>query len=154
MAVEQWIDEIARLCGEIEGHDGKKVKSYSLFEKREIPETLTVFPCAIHYVENVQLSYSVGGPNIELWYGVSEFHLFGDNKRSNVPDALRMYARIRNAFASHLRLNGKVAYCLLRPNQENILGPVEMKYGTENPHMGLVARWVVKEDTTGHFVVS
>lgn len=154
VAVEQWIDEIARFCGEIEGHDGKPVRSYRVFEKREFPESLTVFPCVTHYVEGVGAVYSTGGVCTDIWNGISEFHLTSNVDKSNLPDVLRYFARIRNAFAGHMRLNGKVAYCLLRPGEENIQGPVALKYGTENPHHGLIVKWVVKENVTGDFVVA
>jgi len=54
MAVENWIDEIAKL---FEISDGRKgtVKSYRAYEKADFPEAITVYPCAITYTTGVKM---------------------------------------------------------------------------------------------------
>lgn len=149
MAVENWIDEICKLAGEVANGRGGKVKSYRVFAKTDFPEGLSVFPCAITYTTQVVTTYSAGGPCIDLWKGVTEFHLSAGTAKSEYPDVMRYFARIRAAFAAHVTLGGKVAYCLLDTEQPSLQGPVVLQYGTEQPHHGIVARWVVKENVTG-----
>lgn len=152
MAVETWIDEIVALAGTIS--DGKvKVRSYSVFNKAEFPESITVFPCALTYTVDVRPAYSLGGPCVDLWSGITEFHLFPSVAKSNYPAIMRYFARIKAAFASKMALNGKVAYFQLRSDEPGLQGPVTLQYGSEDPHLGIVARWIVKEDTTGDFTV-
>jgi len=150
MAVEQWIDEIADLAGTVS--DGKKkVRSYRVFKKAEFPESLSVFPCALTYTSEARMKYSLGGPQTDLWYGVTEFHLTSNVAKSNYPYIMRFFARIKAAFASKMNLNGKVAYFMLRTDEAGLQGPVVLQYGSEEPHLGIIARWVVKEDTSGDF---
>lgn len=152
MAVETWIDEITALAGTIS--DGnKKVLSYSVFRRANFPESLSVFPCALTYTSEVRSEYSLGGPCIDLWHGTTEFHLVDNIAKSNYPYIMRFFARIKAAFASKMTLNGTVAYFQLRIDEAGLQGPVQLQYGSEAPHLGIVARWVVKENTTSQFVV-
>jgi len=153
MAVETWIDEIAELAGTIDNGRGGRVRSYYVFKKREFPEALNTFPCALTYTAELRANYSLGGPNTDLWYGVTEFHLFDSVAKSNYPEIMRYFARIKAAFALHMTLGGTVAYVQLRTDEPGLQGPVTLQYGEENPHLGIVAQWVVKESTTGQFTV-
>lgn len=153
MAVENWIDEIAKLAGEVPNGKGGKVKSYRVFAKADFPEGLTVFPCAITYTTQVITSYSQGGPCIDLWKGVTEFHLSEGTAKSEYPAVMRFFAHIRAAFAQHMTLGGKVAYCKLAEDEPSLQGPVVLQYGAEQPHHGIIARWVVKENVTGTFTI-
>jgi hypothetical protein len=153
MAVEEWIDEIAALAGTVDNGKGGKVLSYSVFRRAEFPESLSTFPCALTYTSEVRSTYSLGGPNIDLWYGITEFHLVPNIAKSHYPFIMRFFARIKAAFAVHMTLGGKVAYCQLRTDEPGLQGPVTLQYGSEDPHLGIVARWMVKEDTTGEFTV-
>lgn len=152
MAAEDWIDEIVALAGTVS--DGKKqVRAYSVFKRDEFPESITEYPCALTYTSEVRSSYSLGGPNIDLWYGVTEFHLTPNVDKSAYPYIMRFFARIKAAFASKMKLNGKVAYFQLRTDEAGMQGPVVLQYGGEDPHLGIVVRWIVKEDTTSKFTV-
>lgn len=153
MAVEQWIDEICKLAGEVPDGRGRRVLSYSVFGKTNFPEGLTKFPCAITYTTQVVSEYSLGGPCIDLWQGVTEFHLSEGSAKSEYPQVMRYFAQIRAAFAAHMTLGGKVAYCKLRDDEPSLQGPVVLQYGTEQPHHGIIARWVVKENVTGSFTI-
>lgn len=151
--IESWIDEIADLAGTVGDGKGKKVRSYRVFKKAEFPESLSVFPCALTYTSEVRSSYSMGGPCTDLWFGITEFHLTPNEAKSQYPFIMRFFARIKAAFALHMTLGGKVAYVQLRTDEAGLQGPVTLQYGAEEPHLGIVARWVVKEDTSGDFTV-
>jgi hypothetical protein len=153
MAVESWIDEITDLAGTIDDGKGKKVRSYQVFKKAEFPESISVYPSALTYTSELRSEYSLGGPCIDLWYGITEFHLVAGVAKSNYPYIMRFFARIKAAFALHMTLGGKVAYVQLRTDEPGLQGPVTLQYGSEDPHLGIVAHWVVKESTTGQFTV-
>lgn len=152
MAVENWIDEVARLAGGIKAHNKGQVKAYLVFERAEIPETISEFPCAITYVQGLRAQYSMGGPCIDLWDGVTEFHLFPDIKKANLPEMVRYFGKIRTAWAGNMSLGGRVDHCVLKA--ENSIEMVQMVYGTEAEHHGLKVYWEVKENVTGDFTVA
>lgn len=146
--IEKWIDALVDVAGGVEtGTKSRKMRAYYLFKKTEFPEALTEFPCALVYPERLDTQYSDGAPCIEIWTGKVEFHLTPDTQKGAYPDVMRYFARIRNAFAAHRTLGGRVSYCVL-DSPLSIEGPVVLQYGTENPHMGLIAHWVVKHDVT------
>lgn len=148
--IEDWIDELTKTAGLVAGASGKNVLSYRLFSNSEYPESLTVFPCALTYVENVSLDYGIDGTCRNIWEGFTEFHLTSDLNRKKLPEVMLYYRKIRNAFASNMTLGGKVSYFTLRGSGESsIAGPVELRYGNEKFHLGLVAYWRVKEIETG-----
>ncbi len=152
MAIESWIDEVVKIAGSVKSHTSGQVKAYAVFKRAEIPEALSVFPCAITRIEGVRMSYSQGGPCIDLVDGVTEFHLFSDIKKANLPELTRYIGKIREAFAASMSLGGKVSHCMLRMNELN-LELVQFTYGTEAEHHGILARWEVKENVTGQFTV-
>lgn len=152
MSVEKWIDDISDLAGTVTDGKGTKVLAYKAFRKGNFPNALSIFPCAITYPLSAVMHYSDSGC-WELWDGVTEFHLDGSAEKSHFPNLLLFYAKIRNAFALHRTLGGKVAYCQLKTDEASIQGPVMMQYGTENAHLGLIARWEVKEITSGDFTL-
>lgn len=154
MAVELWIDEICDLAGTVSNGRGGRVRSYYVFKKAAFPDSISVFPCALTYTTELRASYSLGGPSTDIWYGITEFHLFPNEAKSNYPAIMRYFARIQAAFAGSMTLSGKVAYFQLRTDEAGLQGPVTLAYGSEEPHLGIIARWMVKEDTSGDFVVS
>lgn len=149
MACEAWIDAIAKLWQVSDGK-GSTLRSYRVYERAEFPEALQP-PCVLTYVSEVRMSYSLGGPCIELWNGVSEFHLTPDIGKHHYPAIMLFYARIRNAAAGSMKLGGLVDVFLLRDDEPSIRGPVVMQYGEEAPHLGLVVNWMVKSNVTGAF---
>src|SRR3990167_6511083 len=151
MAVENFIDEITSLWDGISDGKGGQVRSYRVYEKNEFPESLSVFPCAITYTIEVRNNYSAGGPNVDLFRGLTEFHLFPNVSKSNLPELMRYMARIRNAAAGEITLNGKVSHFLLRTDVPSVQGPLRLQYGSEEPHLGLLVNWEVKEAVTGDF---
>jgi hypothetical protein len=142
MSIELWIDT---LCSVWDISDGKggQVKSYRVYNKNEFPEAITTYPCAISYVTSVKNTYGASN-SLDLWYGVTEFHLFPNVNKTNLPEAMLFYKRIRDAAALHMTLGGLVNYFLLRNDIESQT-MVDLKYGSEDPHHGLLVNWIVKE---------
>lgn len=150
MAIEAWIDELVAVAGSVASHKGGYVKAYRVFERAEIPEDLSDFPCAITYGQIVHPDYSDSAPCVDLWEGTSEFHLFPDNKMSNIPEVLRYFGKIRNAFALKRTLGGLVSHLAIRA--EGIV-LVEAKYGVGNDHHALMVYWEVKEIVTSEITL-
>ncbi len=150
--IENWIDEIAKVWGEIDDGKGGKVRSYQMYEVGEVPDALSEFPCAISYPRQVLSEYGAGN-SVDLWDGKTEFHLTPNTARSLLPFVIRYFARIRDAAALHMTLGGKVDYFLLQQDGKSIEGPVELKYGGEEPHWGLIVYWRVKENVTNQVVI-
>ena len=145
MAVEDWIDEVAKKAGQVADGRGGWVRAYRLFEKEDFPEALIEFPCALTYTEDVVMAAPAGGPNIDIWRGVTEFHLAPGVKKSDFPYLLRFFARIRAVFTSDYNLGSRVEYCRLRVEGPSIEGPVVFEPNTESANQGLIAHWIVRE---------
>lgn len=145
MAVENWIDELARLWGTVDDGKGRKVHAYSVFERDEYPEALSIFPCAISYITRVPVvQYSAGGPGVIVYRGVTEFHLTENISRRNMAYVIRFYERIIRAAASKVTLGGLVSHFVLSDGDP--LVPGVLVYGSEEPHFGIVVNWIVKEN--------
>jgi len=143
--LEQWIDDIAKKAAQVSDGRGGFVRSYMLFEKAEFPETLTVFPCALTYPEDVIMQTPDSGPNVDTWRGITEFHLVSGVKKSDFPYMLRFFNRIRAVFAVDRDLDGKVQYCKLNIEGPSIEGPVVFEPNTEVANQGLIVHWTVRE---------
>lgn len=150
MAIEKWIDSLAAVAGSVNAHNGGQIKAFRMFAKVEIPESLGSFPCALTYAIRMRPSYSDGGPCIDLWQGVTEFHLFSNTAKANLPEVMRYFAKIRNAFAANRSLGGKVAHVMIR---EDGMVLSTLQYGTENEHHGIVVYWEVKEIVTAEITL-
>lgn len=150
MAIENWVDELVKVAGSVASHTGRKVRAYAVFHKQEFPEALSEFPCAITFGFRVSSSYSDSGPCIDLWEGITEFHLFPDTKKTNIPEALRYFGRIRNAYALRRRLGGLVEHMLIR---EEGMSLVTAQYGAEDEHHAIVVPWQVKERVTAEITL-
>jgi hypothetical protein len=147
MSVDTWIDT---MCGIWEIDDGKggTVKSYRVYDKNEFPETIKHFPSAITYTTGANMEINSAG-GISLWTGVTEFHLVENVDKSNIPYCMLFFARIRTAMASNFALGGLVSHLMFSESQiPNIQGPVELTYGAESPHLGIIVHWEVKERET------
>jgi len=150
MAVTDWIDKIAQVF-EVANGKGGTVLSYRMYDRNNIPEALTSYPCAISYVTEARHQYSLGGPCLDFYNGVTEFHLTPNASKANLPYIMPYFARIRDAAAGNITLSGTVAHFLLRLDEASVTGPVTLQYGQEEPHHGLVVRWEVKEEVSGDF---
>jgi membrane-bound lytic murein transglycosylase MltF len=140
----EWIDEIAVQCATIEDAKGRHVRAYHVFDKAEFPATLTEFPCALSYIDSVSCVYRAD-VQYDLFEGHTEFHLVENTDRSKYPYVASYFEKIRNAFAAHITLNGKVTWCLLKnENGDMSLQAAILQYGNEVPHFGIVAYWQVE----------
>lgn len=144
MAIESWIDTLARIW-EIEDGRGGLVKSYQVATIDEFPESLSTFPCAITYPVGLHPEYSAGMGAIDIWRGKTEFHLFPDTKKSNLGLILPYFERIKIAAAGHFSLGGLVSHFIIAQGGDGIQGPLTLQYGEEAMHHGLVVNWEVKE---------
>jgi len=143
MAIENWIDEIAKQFDLSDGAGGT-VKSYRM---HEWPESLTQFPCALTYVISWQpvSGISVGGPMKALYRGVTEIHV-GNVAKQNLPKCHGYFGRIRNVMAAHLQLGGLVDDFRFAGDRTAVQGPARLEYGNDDPHLGFVINWEVKVD--------
>ena len=148
MAVESWIDALCKRWGAVGDGKGAFVRSYVVYERREFPEALDgSVPSAITYTTECRPIYSQG-QSIDLWNGVTEFHLAPNVSRAHYPDIMRYFARIRDAAAGTIGLDGLVAEFMIRNDIAGMLGPVRLRYGEEAEHLGIVVNWKVKEVVT------
>jgi hypothetical protein len=151
MALEDWIDDVAALW-DIGDGEGGLVRSYRVYaDDQPWPESLQELPCALSYATDCTPEYSTGGPLVDMYRGVTEFHLFPNTAKINLPPLMKFFARIRNAAAGSMTLSGKVAHFLLRKDVPGIQGPVTLTYGQDAPHLGILANWEVKENVTGDY---
>lgn len=148
--ITNWIDDITKLIGEVSGEGKKKVVTYGI---DKIPETISEVPCAFSYITNLRPTYSMGGPGINVWTGVTEVHLTKGISKAELGPTFKLPDRILAACASHLKLNSKVTSFLIDPDQGGIEGPVSGTYGSEAPHYLIFVHWTVVENVTGHYTV-
>lgn len=147
MAAENWIDAVTALWAGIDDGRGRKVHAYSVFKKSELPESITEFPCAITYISRIsKIQYSASGPNIVIYQGVTEFHVTPGVNKQNYPALIRYIDRIIKAAASSVTLGGLVSHFLL--SVDTPIDPGILRYGSEEPHLGLIVNWEVKEMLT------
>ena len=140
--IENWIDALAKVW-EISDGKGGLVKSYRLFELAELPESLSVYPCAITYP--IQVDTHIGSASYDIWTGITEFHINPTVAKTGIADVLRYFSRIKTAAAANVTLGGLVSYFTLQET-ESIQGPLAMDYGEQAPGMGLIVRWIIKEN--------
>ncbi len=144
MAVETWLDEITKRWELVSNGKGGTIYSYRCYEKEEFPESLSNIPCALTYITEVRYDMSEGLRK-GYYKGITEFHLFTDAKKSNLPALQLYFVRVRNAAAGKVALNGTVDHFYLRKDVPGIQ-PGVLKYGGEDPHHGLIVNWEVKAD--------
>jgi hypothetical protein len=144
--IENWIDEVAKTAGNVASLTGGQVKSYRVFGKNEVPEALSVFPCAISYVTAMHPAYS-DSLSAAIYEGRTEFHLFPNTAKANLAGLQVYIGRILNAFAARRQLGGLVAHFLIVPEMGLELSTLQ--YGSEEEHHGILVHWEVKEILNG-----
>jgi hypothetical protein len=156
LALDDWIDDLCDLW-DFTDKNGDTVLAYlchaTIEGERRFPSALSKFPCALTFVDSARIQYSTGGPLIDLYYGHTEFHVVGNADLYHYPLALTYIEKIRNAAAAAIELNDKVDHFTLRNNPDCIVGPTRLTFGDETPHLGLVAYWEVKENSSGSYTV-
>ncbi len=152
MAVTDWIDEVVKAMGKINSHTGGKLKVYRVATKAEIPEALSVFPCAIIYPDRLKSAqYSMSGSK-EVWSVVGEFYIFPDVKKTNVPTLVTYFKKIRDATLASMTLGGKVDHFVFA--ETDPMGLATGPYEVDGPDRhAIVANWEVKSDVTGEVTV-
>jgi hypothetical protein len=142
--IENWIDTLTKVW-EVDDGRGGTVRSYRLFERDEYPENVPLDQVtALTFFEAVDMEYSQGGPRIAIWRGTVEFNLTPDLDRRRIPYVLRFVGRIARAAAKNMTLGGRVNYMVLDPS--TTVEMAVLKYGNAGvEHLGLVAKWIVKE---------
>ena len=145
MAVESWIDALVARWATVSDNRGGHVHAYRVYDKADWPDAIGHYPSALTYTTEDRSYYSLGGPGIDQYRGITEFHLFPNVNKGNYPELMLYFARIRNAAAGAITLGGLVAHFLLRTDLPSIQGPVTLQYGGEDPHHGLIVNWEVKE---------
>jgi len=149
-----WIDEVSKIF-EI-GSDGRKgMRSFRVFEKNEFPEKIPGVPCVLSYPTGVRYEYSLGGARA-IWKGRSDFYLVDGVEKSKLPWMIGFFARIITAASGNMQLSGTVEHFMLDPSMEggNVQGPVVLNYGGDDPYLGIVAYWEVKEDISDEITPS
>lgn len=143
--IENWIDALAKVW-EVDDGRGGQVQAYRLFERDEFPEDIPLDrPTALTFFDDVEVAYSLSGPNLAFWTGTTEFNLTPDLSRRRIPAVLRYVPRIIQAAAANMTLGGRVNYFVINTK----ISLIPLKYGNEAPHLGLEVAWMVKEDLNG-----
>ncbi len=146
MAVEAWIDSIAALMAVSDGR-GSQVRSYHAYDRAEFPEAITAYPCAITYVVGYRPEYASGGVVKGHYRGRTEFHLYPNVAKSNIPGLMLYFRRIRNAMSGAYQLAGLVDDFRLADGEPwPIRGPVTLQYGSEVEHHCIIVEWEVKAE--------
>lgn len=121
-------------------------------EVDDFPETIKA-PAVLTYPTSVSLSYSTGGPLLAHWVGKSDFFLFPNVSKSNLPRLLPYFERIAVAAMGAITLSGSVIYFMIDSTDSgspSIEGPVVLGYGdNDNQYLGIVVNWKVKENISG-----
>lgn len=153
MSVELWIDAVAKLYDGIR-IGNKSIRSFRIYEKDEFPESIKgdEIPCALTYTTDVLCEYG-NTVCFDYWKGKTEIHWTPNVDKSKYPEIMLLFKQIRNAFALHRTLGGKVAYIQLDTEGPSIQGPVVFTYGDEVTHLGLLVHWIVKEQTGGEITL-
>lgn len=141
--IEDWIDTLVKVWEVSDGKKGK-VQAYRLFERDEFPNDISLdHPVALTFWDDVEIDYSLGGPTVAIYNGMTYFHLTPDTNRRRLPYVLGFVGRIIEAAAAKMQLSGKVNYFIVTK-----LALAAMQYGNEAPHFGLEVTWTVKEEPT------
>jgi hypothetical protein len=150
--VTQWIDVLAGVWDINDGRGGT-LRSYRLYERDEFPNALVMFPCAITIPQGLRVEYSAGGPALEWWTGITEFHLSSNVDKNGLPYVLSFVRKIQAAAAGNMSLGGRVEHFLLS-QEGDAIRLATLQYGGEDPHLGLVVSWMVKVSVSGEFEVA
>lgn len=151
--IESWIDAVAKVFEIDDGHFGQ-VRSYHIFDRAELPEALSEFPCAISYIQGMRPVYSAGGLSYIAWSGVTEFHLTSDTQKSHIPYVMRFFGRVLAAVAGNARLDGAPVKHFIVPQEENALQFFTGAFGSAPEHYGILAHWEVTEDVSATLTVA
>jgi hypothetical protein len=148
--ISDWIDAVQNVWAGIQGDGFDYVRAPLMVKKREYPSAidakdLGLHPIALSMVGETMFQYSMGGPNLGFYQGVTEFHVAPNLDRSAVPDLLKWSRLIVRAAAANMKLGGLVELFVLQERDDQINGPLALQYGDETEHWGFLVYWEVKE---------
>lgn len=156
-SVETFLDEICKTFAVSDGGINT-IRSFLVFERNELPEAVSAEtgPCAVSFVTDLQVEYSMGGPTIFYWQGQTEFHLTRDISAKNVAHVMRYFGRIAAAAMQNMKLGGRVEFFTILQGTENALQFVTYKNPVtgQDDHQGIVVRWSVKQPVSGQYLLS
>jgi hypothetical protein len=145
--IENWIDLVCKAFGTL-GTDGNgQLTSYRTFEKGEIPSALSVYPCAITYVPELEPNYSAGAISSLLWSGTTEIHVTPTVDPALLPGVEKFYTRVLQMMTANRSLGGKVQYFML-PEGSKAVHMTVLQYGQGPAHYGLIVTWEVLENVS------
>jgi hypothetical protein len=158
MAITTWIDNLVKVWKSIEVKGGK-MESYSMYRRKEFPDTINPqkLPVALTFVESVDVDYSAGGPNKNIYRGRTDFFINGSGvMKEAIPAIMPYFDRIVIAAAANFKLGGSIVDYFMLDNDRGdaIEGIVQLDWGDEKSYLGLSVRWVVKEDVGQTVTVS
>lgn len=148
--IEDWIDDLCDVWRTVSAPGFQTMRSPYLIKRKEFPSAISPkdnFPIALTIPASLDPSYSVGGPKVAFYSGVTQFHLVPDLSMGHIPAMLPYYGSILRAAAANVLLGGKVADFMVNPSN-GIIGPLAMQYGDEAEHWGFMVNWTVKEIIT------
>jgi hypothetical protein len=148
--VEDWIDALQDVWAGVQGSGFKSVKAPYMYKRAEFPSAidpsdLLANPVALSIPGEQMFEYSAGGQNTLFCEGVTEFHVAPSLDMGLIPQLLPYPGLIVARAAANMKLGGLVHNFVLQKRPDQITGPVELRYGDEQPHWGFVVYWEVKE---------
>ena len=158
MAITSWIDDLATMWAEM-STPTTRVETFKLVGKDEFPDVLTLEPgvvMALTFPPKIDIDYSMGGPSLEFFHGVTELHVMSSGNRKYLPSLMKWIEPIKRVAKAHLTLHGKVNWFVLTQEDGHSIEPAVLNYGTEDApqwHLGLIIRWKVHEDTSGDYPI-
>jgi hypothetical protein len=157
--ITSWIDGMQDMWRGITGDGFDTVFAPYLVKRAEFPsaidpKTLARQPTALSIPGEFQFQYSAGGQQTLFVQGVTEFHVAPSLDMGLIPSLMQWPGLIAAKAAANMKLGGLVHNFVLQARDDQITGPVELKFGDEQPHWGFIAYWEVKEIVNGSITVA
>ncbi len=151
--IADWFDVMTKLWGTISDGRGGTVLAYSAFDRSNWPKKIEKFPSALSYVNDLEPTYSASGPFQLIWSGATEFHIIPDLAPEGIPVVESYFKRILEIAAGNIKLKNKCSeWSIQGPNGG--IKHVQLEYGDQPLHRGLLVNWTVHENVSGLITVS
>jgi len=145
--LENWIDLVCKAFGTLNTDGNNQLTSYRTFEKGEIPSALSVYPCAITYVPEMEPIYVAGAIGSLLWSGTTEIHITPTVDPALLPGVEKFYTRVLQMMTANRSLGGKVQSFDLPENTKAMhISPVTLGQGPL--HYAMLVTWEVLENVS------
>lgn len=157
--ITDWIDTMQDMWRGISGDGFDTVFAPYMVKRAEFPSaidpmSLAQHPIALSIPGEFQFVYSAGGQQTLFVQGVTEFHVAPSLDMGLIPSLMQWPALIVAKAAANMMLGGAVQNFVLQARDDQITGPVELKFGDEQPHWGFIVYWEVKEIVNGSITVA